>query len=327
MTFSFTVPCLACYDEAEDDFYDYYTLDTDGDGVDDLWVVTDEDGHGIGYGYYNDEGIFECILIERSDNESDDEGKDDECGDDESLDDEDYPEEENEREIDVESSLYDDVEDTSQEPSTRLYSTEQELEWAKQISPEIEFVIEKLQEEGKIREKPDTENCHYDPREHCIYVPLDTDFTTEALTHEILHYKQDELHMLDSDFNSHSSDNEYQAYLLNYWLLKACGDEISEPKGTEDTTEWNDFKEKISDEIGKTDEHPWYSEQFLEELNNLNHESLSESFRDYYQEKDEYRESIGEEPKYEVCYKWHDENYNWNWEELLNSIGFIKKIK
>ena len=93
LTISFTAPCLACYDE-DDDYYDYYSLDTDGDGEDDLWLATDEDGHGIGLGYVNEDGDFEYMVLGHSDNESDD-GTDDEGLEDESLDDEDYPEEEN----------------------------------------------------------------------------------------------------------------------------------------------------------------------------------------------------------------------------------------
>lgn len=70
LTFSFTSSCFASWSDDDDDYYDYYAFDTDGDGEDDLWVATDEDGHGIGIGYINDEGVFEYEVIGHNSKES-----------------------------------------------------------------------------------------------------------------------------------------------------------------------------------------------------------------------------------------------------------------
>lgn len=71
LTFSFTSSCFASWDGDDDDFYNYYEFDTDGDGEDDMWVTTDEDGHGTAIGYINDEGRFEYEVIGDSGTETD----------------------------------------------------------------------------------------------------------------------------------------------------------------------------------------------------------------------------------------------------------------
>lgn len=71
LTFSFTSSCFASWDGDDDDFYNYYAFDTDGDGEDDMWVTTDEDGHGTAIGYINDEGRFEYEVIGDSGTETD----------------------------------------------------------------------------------------------------------------------------------------------------------------------------------------------------------------------------------------------------------------
>lgn len=306
LTSSFTTPCLACYDEAEDDYYDYYSLDTDGDGVDDLWVVTDEDGHGIGWGYVNEDGDFEYMVLGHSDNESDD-GTDNEGLEDDSIDDEDYPEEENE--VINEDDLYDYVDE---EATTTVNSLEEVIRSLSNLTTLIDFLLHNLDRDARIV-FTDQERNYYNSEDGKIY--LNPNFNEDELLHEVIHVIQDYNNMLNGA--THGADNEFQSYFTDNILRGAAGvGSQANPMHGFTQDQWKEFGEIINTNSGRNDDGTlWYNQDMLDYLNNLPYEEITKRFRDYWEEK--------KGP--EMYYKNHDPEYDWNWEELLNSIGFRKK--
>ena len=88
-----------------------------------------------------------------------------------------------------------------------------------------------------------------------------------------------------------------------------------------------DFKEIIAKEVtyNKNKSEYYYTQEFIDELVNLDHKDLSESFRSHYEALDESYVSKGEKRRQENYYKYHDDNYEYDWEKLLIGLGFIKK--
>lgn len=80
--------------------------------------------------------------------------------------------------------------------------------------------------------------------------------------------------------------------------------------------QWNEFGEIIDKNSGRNDDGIlWYNQDMLDYLNNLPYEEITKRFRDYWEEN----------KGSEMYYKNHNPEYDWNWEVLLNSIGFRKK--
>lgn len=309
LTFSFTSSCFASWDGDDDDFYNYYAFDTDGDGEDDMWVTTDADGHGTAIGYINDEGIFEYIMVEHSDNDSDDDRKDDECGDDESLDDKEYPEEENDVINYDEIDLYDYVDEKEQ---VYVISLEEAISSLSNLTTLIDVLLHNLDRDARII-FTDQERNYYNSEDGNIY--LNPNFNEDGLLHEAIHVIQDYNNMLDGV--THGADNEFQAYLTDNILRGAAGvGSQTEPMHGFTQDQWNEFGEIIDKNSGRNDDGIlWYNQDMLDYLNNLPYEEITKRFRDYWEEN--------KGP--EMYYKNHNPEYDWNWEVLLNSIGFRKK--
>ena len=214
--------------------------------------------------------------------------------------------------------LFDDVADTPEPPSDSGYTAEQCLEFAKQISKTIRKLIEKLEKEGRIKYSDKDINCHYNPKTGCIILPANSDFTEGAVVHELIHYIQDELGILNIDICG--SDNEYQAYVVNYIFMTAMGYmSFNAPQGVSGNV-WEDFKKAVDIYCKKNNEELVYNQTFIDILNGLNHVQLSEMFRDYWRSMDEILPT-----DHSIYYYAHDDNYNWSWELILKLLGFIKK--
>ncbi len=206
------------------------------------------------------------------------------------------------------TGVYDDIEDTSQYD----FTLENILKWVMDKNDSFKNIVEKLQKEERIKEDSKDGICHYDPSDHSLHVPAEGGFGIENILHEIIHYIQEENGILNS--NKCSADNEYQAYVLNYIVNKAFGEDISEPEGASATKEWGEFKYQIDNGVSVNNGKCTYTEDFLNDLQSLDHDKLSQSFRDFYEclNKENY-------------YKYHDPDYNYNWEKMLNDLGFTKK--
>ena len=216
---------------------------------------------------------------------------------------------------------FDDVVDTVATSPKRTYTSEQELEFAKQLSETIRCLIEELEKDGKIIFSDKDANCHYDPNTGSIILPANSDFTSGAVVHELIHYIQDKLGILD--INICGSDNEYQAYVINYIFMTTMGEvNYTIPQGLTGNNSWENFQKAVEIHCKRINGVVTYDSSFIKALNELKHEDLSRSFRGYWETTDEYNNSTNNS----VYYKAHDDNYNWKWEQILKSLGF-KEIK
>lgn len=206
----------------------------------------------------------------------------------------------------------------------------------------IKAIIEKLEKEKRIKEyKVDTttknpkNNCYYDYNDHCLHIPIGGGYNVDAITHELIHYLQD-ITIINGnrmlDYDSCSANNEYQAYVINYILDRtynksfAADGNAPEPQGVESTEAWDNFKINLDSELSFQQGGYTYTEKFIDDLNKLNHVSLSETFRSYYEAIDENRLAKGADKRTnENYYKHYKKDYNYNWEELFDKLGFTKK--
>lgn len=216
---------------------------------------------------------------------------------------------------------FDDLEDTSSDP----WSKESILARAGNRNKKIQVIIDSLNSWDRIKVDSLIENCKYIQEDSSIHVPAAGGFGEESVIHEVIHYVQEDNGMLN--YNLCSADNEYQAYVLNYIFNITYDklDEVAQPQGAKDTEQWNIFIKKIPQKTTNNNGEFTYTDDFINALNTLDHESLSASFRSYYESLDDYRESQGHVRKYENYYRHHDSKYNYNWEKILNDIGFTKK--
>lgn len=200
--------------------------------------------------------------------------------------------------------------------SHRTYTSEQELEFAKQLSKVIRSLIEELEKAGRIQYSDKDVNCHYDPKTGNLILPANSDFVPGAVVHELIHYIQDKLEILDIE--TCSSDNEYQAYVISYIFMTAKGEtEHPCPQGVQGTEDWDKLIINIKENCKNINGEITYNQSFLKSLENLDHSQLSEIFRSYWKTMD------GENSKeHSVYYETHVDNYNWNWEQILKSLGF-----
>ena len=211
---------------------------------------------------------------------------------------------------------FDDVVDTPDTTSNRQYTPEQELEFAKQISKTIRKLIEKLEKEGRIKYSDKDINCHYNPKTGCLILPANSDFTPGGVVHELIHYIQDQLGVLNYDICG--SDNEYEAYVVNYIFMTAIGEVDYTASGLKGHSIWDVFTDLVVNCCKYTDGVAMYTPDFLSALNNLNHVELSEYFRNYWENIDNNNGSDSRS----LYYKYHDSNYCWNWRDILNFLGF-----
>lgn len=355
------VPCHAAWDDYEDDFNNYWN-----DGCDDyVWLPAievigtapsdysdwdddsdDEDTNMDSSGKtesassdndnsYNDSGDYGWIDDGNSDdddgwsdNDDSNSYRDDDGwpnNDDGSSDNDGWPDNDNGYEgEDSSNGLYDDIEDSG---TMREYSVEEEIEWAKSFSTRLRKLLNQFEKENRLKVVASfnisstvsipVKNPKYDPVSKCILIPLNDNFTASGVVHEFIHVAQDENGMLKI---ACGSDNEYQAYVLNFILQRAVGIIEGAPKGMAATKIWKDFQNLLNKEennCGIDDGVIWINQFLLDELKKLDHQSLSELFREYY-------ETFA--PNLDVYWKYHDPNYQWNWEKLFEYFGVkIKK--
>lgn len=216
---------------------------------------------------------------------------------------------------------FDDAVDTVATTTQRTYTSEQELEFAKQLSKTIRSLVEELEKHGRIKYSDKDVNCHYDPTTGSLILPANSDFTSGAVVHELIHYIQDKLGILD--MKTCSSDNEYQAYVINYIFMTAMGEvDYTAPQGVMGNDGWENFQKIVKTHCKNINGEITYDSFLIKALNELNHKKLSESFRNYWEAMDRNSNSTNKS----VYYKTHDDNYNWHWEQILKALGF-KKIK
>lgn len=219
--------------------------------------------------------------------------------------------------------MYSDTEDKTSGDNSGGYTVQDILDWARGRSKTLRDIIDKLEKEGRIKVVSGNSTCHYNPQTKVIILPEDVSYSVESVTHEIIHYLQDENGMLNID--SCGSDNEYQAYVLNRIFNKAYGEDAVDPRGIEDSTQWDVFIQRIKQYTKKKSDYVLYDKRLIVELEALNHKGFSESFRNYYKDLDDCYEVQGLNRKHRVYYENHDSNYKWNWEKILNDMGFIKR--
>ena len=163
----------------------------------------------------------------------------------------------------------------------------------------------------------DIENPKYDPEKKCIFLPQNVDFTISAMVHELIHYSQDSLNMTNIKLNG--SDVEYQAYVLNYILQKAKGEMAETPQGVKGNIKWEEFESYFKSpniHCGNKNNEIWIDSTVYNELQNLDHKTLSQEFRDYYKHNNK---------ELEVYWNYHDPEYKFNWKELFDKMGVIIK--
>lgn len=189
------------------------------------------------------------------------------------------------------------------------------LNWAKNMSKTISDILDNLFKSNKIVEV-NNGRCCYDPNDHKI--KYSNDFGLSAMTHELIHYMQDCHGILDEKKNG--SDNEYQAYVLNYILITASGQSDAEvPAELNNYKLWSDFQDIVKADCGRySDGTFWYDQTFINSLNSLDNATLSLYFRNYYESWDQYYKTN----KRAVYYEHHDPNYKFFWEDFLNKLGF-----
>ena len=300
--FAANTPCSACWDDYDDDWYDYWD--------DDDWWENDWDDDDDDYAWWLDLPEVE-ITPEHDDWWYDDDDwwrSDDD--DDSGVDDDDF------EDFDCVDSYNSQDENNNQ--LTCESHKEMVLKWVASFNKELKALIDKLSKEQKIKIMERKDNIivktpKYDPKDGVIILPMTTNYGAESLTHEVIHYLQDMLKNLN--YSISSTNNEYQAYVLNYFLNSADGGFATQPHMISPDM-WSDFVNNNKGHYGKDDSgFYWYDNTFISRLENLNHDSLVHSFADYY------REINGPEG----YYKHINPNYSWNWSVLLERLGFKKK--
>ena len=223
------------------------------------------------------------------------------------------------------STTYDNVEGKSDDNVTRTYSAEEELNFAKALSNKIRDLLDELEKNGKLKIVKNyggriLKNPKYEKNTDAVYLPKDFDFTPAAVSHELIHRAQNKLGMMIS--NKNDSNIEYQTYVLNFILQSACAcgstRGIDVPQGVKNTRTWNDFIDFIGEKnhCGKENGELWIDQALLDNLNTLDHKSLSQAFMTYYSTS---------MPKQIAYYKYYDANYKYNWANLLSEMGIIVK--
>jgi len=189
------------------------------------------------------------------------------------------------------------------------------LNWAGKASGKIKNILDKLYSQGKIILIDNGQFvARYDPANKSIYLPKDLSVNNQSVTHEVCHYIQDQLGVLDYD--NHCSENEYQAYLVNYILHNALKKEeyIVEPMGVKTLEKWDDFKNILSTHCRLENNKLYYDRDFLEILNRPElHDVLFQAFRNSC--------AAGGKP---ASYYMNSNlaTYDWKWKELLEALGF-----
>lgn len=214
------------------------------------------------------------------------------------------------------NSFYD-TEDKNKPSASNQYTFEDYISFATKVSAKIEYYIKELLKAEKIKTNAIDGNCHYMVDDKYISVPEQEGFTAGGLVHEIIHYIQDEQGMLN--YHKCGSDNEYQAYVLNYIIMTATGEvNYTEPQGIQENETWHTFTETImnTNYCGIKDNTIWMNECVVNELETLDHKELTSIFRSYYAQMPNATE---------VYYKNYDSNYQWNWRVLLQKIGITIK--
>lgn len=311
----------ACWDDSDDDWYDDWYDFWDYDNLDDctLSVELDEvvcigsystdindiyiDNQDSDYSF----GLDDVVCVgSSSNNENDDwdSGENDwEYEDDDYLGNSSEPKKEVEDKQDFPKTLSDLLDNMSK------------------VNKLIGERIDKLRSEGRIKvcsiyNGKELKNPIYNPENHTIYLPNNPGkYSDTDIMHELIHDVQNELLILDYDKSS--SNNEFQAYLTN-WMYNAIVYEneyaVNMPIGMSDEEMQQMFVELII-HTGNCNESYWYDEYLISYMENLDVQDLLNRFCEE-----------SEERNYPSGYYEHNnENYEWKWEEILNSLGINKK--
>lgn len=300
--FAAIIPCSACWYEYDDDWYDYW-----GDYWVDNWYDYVDDFNSV-----NPVELPEVVITPNHDDTDNDWWRRD--YDDDSWND--NSDNDNLEDFDCVESQN----NTNENSNQYTYESYKEmiLKWASSFNDKIKTIIDKLSKEGKIKMMKTqngevVKNPRYDPKDGVIILPMTKDYNVESFNHEIIHYIQDNIKILN--YNTSSSNNEYQTYVLNFVLNSANGDFATQPQMISPDM-WSDFVNDNKGHYGKDNSGVfWYDNTFISHLENLNHDYLVHSFADYY------RAINGPKGYYEHI----DPNYSWNWAVLLERLGFKKK--
>ena len=172
-------------------------------------------------------------------------------------------------------------------------------------------LLKELYDAGKIVYVESLKNARYFQESKTL--KIGPNYTLDVVTHELIHYLQDKMGMLD--FDNSSSNNEFQTYLLNYIYGWSYG-LPAPPMGLSNDTEWwDEFQLKIVDyvEMGSTT----ISKEILDLLNEIDYDVRVKNFSDYYKE-------ISKDWDLKPSSNWnsYDKNYNYSWKEFMEEIGF-----
>ncbi len=300
--FAAIIPCSACWYEYDDDWYDYW-----GDYWSDNWYDYVDDFNSV-----NPVELPEVVITPNHDDTDNDWWRRD--YDDDSWND--NSDNDNLEDFDCVESQN----NTNENSNQYTYESYKEmiLKWASSFNDKIKTIIDKLSKEGKIKMMKTqngevVNNPRYDPKDGVIILPMAKDYTAESFTHEVIHYLQDILNTLN--YNMSSSNNEYQAYVLNFFVLSANGEHPSPPQ-MNDRELWSDLFKQLGGHYGKAESGDlWYDNTFISKLNDYDHNSMVNSFANYYR-------GLGRPEGY---FGHINSNYSWNWTSLLDKLGFKKK--
>ena len=164
-------------------------------------------------------------------------------------------------------------------------------------------------------------NSYYDSNHHVLNVV--SDITTDGLTHEIIHYYQDEEHMLD--YENSASNNEFQAEFLTMIIEIAKGFNTNWrsydyekfgflPEEFQIFYNFVDKNTKYLDGVVKLKNHE--IEDYLENISISEWNNRMDSFIEYY------RIRYPQENQCRSHKKDKNPNYNWKWRTIINRLEF-----
>ena len=201
------------------------------------------------------------------------------------------------------------------------------IDIAKNISRGLKKAINTLGSERRvvilqeILNTDSIQNSYYDSDHHVLNVV--SNVTAEGLTHEIIHYYQDEEHMLD--YENSASNNEFQAEFLTMIIEIAKGF----------NTNWRSYNyqkfgflpeefqifynfvvknTKYLDGVVKLKNHE--IEDYLENISISKWNDRMDAFIDYY------RLHYPRENECRSHKKDKNPNYNWKWRTIINRLEF-----
>jgi len=217
---------------------------------------------------------------------------------------------------DSEDKSYNCIDDDNSDNHGSRYPLSQVIEWASSTTA-LRNIFNKLSREGRIIETDSLYNVNlknpkYSEDEHCIYVPINTTYTQYSLVHEVIHYIQDSLGILN--YENSSSNNEYQAYFINYFFYSLLGEEnwVITPAGTNQAF-FDNFMNIFEGHYGINNGKIWIDRIVIDNIRNLDHYEMLEMFRTIHRSRN----------SPEGYYENFSTNYIWKWDEIFTSMGVV----